>query len=99
MSEGNSPTADASAAPAAGTAAAAASIPVNVRGHASHHAESTGQPLKEKNSCERLPLPPRPTFMEHLADSRDAQFHLKRQDSSELDRYFVRLDLNMLRAE
>lgn len=86
MTEGHSPTADAPPAAATGDTAAAP-VPVEVRGHANHHTESTGQPLKEKDSIERLT--PRPTFMEHLADSREAQFHLNRQDSSELDRYFV----------
>lgn len=34
-------------------------------------------------------LTPRPSFMEHLACSRESQFHLDRRDSRELDRYFV----------
>jgi hypothetical protein len=53
----------------------------NNNSHAQAHS------LKEQESTERLT--PRPTFMENLANSRDAQFHLDRRDSSELERYFV----------
>lgn len=42
---------------------------------------------REKANVGRMT--PRPTFLEHLATSRDSQFHLDRRDSSELDRYFV----------
>lgn len=89
MSEGHSPTADA---PTAGIGeTVAAPVPVDARGQANHRAESTAQSSKEKEPMERLT--PRPTFMEHLVDSREAQFHLNRRDSSELDRYFVRINL------
>ncbi|KAF7719586.1 Bestrophin-like protein [Penicillium ucsense] len=42
--------------------------------------------LMEQASTGRLT--PRPTFMENLASSREAQFHFHRTDSSELERYF-----------
>lgn len=51
-------------------------------------------PAHHKEKEELLPrvkaLTPRPTFMENLANSRDRQFKLNRQDSSEIERYFVR---------
>jgi len=51
-------------------------------------------PVHHREKEELLPrvkaLTPRPTFMENLANSRDRQFKLSRQDSSELERYFVR---------
>lgn len=63
-------------------------VPADVRANGDHHAQGTSHSVKEKGSAERLT--PRPTFMEHLATSRDSQFHLDRRDSSELERYFVR---------
>lgn len=66
----------------------AAPVPVEVRAHDNHHADATTHHRKEQDSIGRLT--PRPTFMEHLAESRDAMFHLDRRDSSELERYFVR---------
>ena len=86
MTDGHSaPPADAPA-PAAAAADAAAPVPADVRSHAVHHdAAQTHQ--KEQDSIGRMT--PRPTFLEHLATSRDSQFHLDRRDSSELDRYFV----------
>jgi predicted membrane chloride channel (bestrophin family) len=65
----------------------AAPVPVDVRAHDNHHADATtNHHRKEQDSIGRLT--PRPTFMEHLAESRDAMFHLDRRDSSELERYF-----------
>lgn len=88
MTEGHtSPTADA---PVTITDNSAAPVPADVRARADHHAQIPSHGLKEQDSVERLT--PRPTFMEHLADSRDAQFRLHRRDSSELERYFVRGD-------
>lgn len=88
MSEGHtSPTADT---PVTTTENNAAPVPADVRAHADHHAQTPSYGLKEQDSVQRLT--PRPTFMEHLADSRDAQFRLHRRDSSELEQYFVRGD-------
>lgn len=88
MTEGHAaPVADAPAA-AAGDSTGAAPVAVDTRHHAdNHHAPPQPHTLKEQDSVERLT--PRPTFMENLANSRDAQFHLDRRDSSELERYFV----------
>ncbi|KAJ5381271.1 uncharacterized protein N7496_003699 [Penicillium cataractarum] len=87
MTEGHAaPVADAPAA-AAGDSTGAAPVAVDTRHHADNHvAQPQPQSLKEQDSTERLT--PRPTFMENLASSRDAQFHLDRRDSSELERYF-----------
>lgn len=93
MSEGHSSPIDA---PATIFDNAAAPVPVDVRGQASQHAQTTDHAFKEKGSGERLT--PRPTFMKHLANSRDSQFHLHRRDSSELERYFVCVDPGSLRT-
>ncbi|CAG8883286.1 unnamed protein product [Penicillium salamii] len=85
MTEGHSaPPADAPA-PAAAADSAAAPVPADVRSHAVHH-DTTPAHEKEQASVGRIT--PRPTFLEHLATSRDSQFHLDRRDSSELERYF-----------
>ncbi|KAJ5241349.1 uncharacterized protein N7469_002940 [Penicillium citrinum] len=85
MTEGNAaPVHDAAPAPAGDSAAAP--VPADVKAHGDHHAQSQPHGLKEQDSAERLT--PRPTFMEHLATSRDTQFHLDRRDSSDMDRYF-----------
>ncbi|KAJ5994997.1 hypothetical protein N7481_001974 [Penicillium waksmanii] len=85
MTDGHSAPAH-DAAPVASGDHTAAPVPADVRAHGDHHTQSQPHGLKEQDSAERLT--PRPTFMEHLATSRDSQFHLDRQDSSELDRYF-----------
>ncbi|KAJ5689119.1 hypothetical protein N7462_003511 [Penicillium macrosclerotiorum] len=85
MTEGHAPVVDAPA-PTAGDSSGAAPVPVDVRHAADHHVQPAHHSLKEQDSVERLT--PRPTFMENLAHSRDAQFHLDRRDSSELERYF-----------
>ncbi|KAJ5099800.1 hypothetical protein N7532_006801 [Penicillium argentinense] len=85
MTDGHSSPAH-EAAPASTGDNTAAPVPADVRAHGDHHTPSHPQGLKEQDSAERLT--PRPTFMEHLVASRDAQFHLDRRDSSELDRYF-----------
>ncbi|OJJ48882.1 hypothetical protein ASPZODRAFT_1338687 [Penicilliopsis zonata CBS 506.65] len=46
-----------------------------------HHEEDENVPARQK-------VTPRPTFLDHLANSREAQFMLDRSNSSELDRYF-----------
>lgn len=60
-----------------------------------HDAHHQAVPVHHREKEELLPrvkaLTPRPTFMENLANSRDRQFKLSRQDSSELERYFVRV--------
>lgn len=91
MTDGHSAPAH-DAAPTASGDHTAAPVPADVRAHGDHHNQSQPHGLKEQDSAERLT--PRPTFMEHLATSRDSQFHLDRQDSSELDRYFVRGPVN-----
>lgn len=87
MTDGHSAPAH-DAAPAPTGDSTAAPVPADVRAHGDPHAQNQPHALKEQDSAERLT--PRPTFMEHLATSRDSQFHLDRRDSSELDRYFVR---------
>lgn len=88
MTDGHSaPPADAT--PAVTSDSTAAPVPVDIRDHATHHANSTPNDLQEREFIGRLT--PRPSFMEHLVDSRDAMFHLNHRDSSELERYFVRL--------
>lgn len=73
---------------ASGDSTGAAPVAVSKAHHAdNHHDQAQPHSLKEQDSVERLT--PRPTFMENLANSRDAQFHLDRRDSSELERYFV----------
>ncbi|CAG8114111.1 unnamed protein product [Penicillium olsonii] len=85
MTDGHSaPPADAPA-PAAAADTATAPVPADVRSHAVHH-DATPAHEKEQASVGRIT--PRPTFLEHLATSRDSQFHLDRRDSSELERYF-----------
>jgi hypothetical protein len=89
MTDGHSaPPADAPA-PAAAADSTAAPVPADVRSHPVHHDTA---PIHEKEQASSFGrITPRPTFLEHLATSRDSQFHLDRRDSSELDRYFVRL--------
>jgi hypothetical protein len=88
MTEGHSaPPADAPAAAAAADSGAAP-VPADSRSHAHHHHHHANHHHeKEQDSIGRVT--PRPTFLEHLATSRDSQFQLDRRDSSELDRYFV----------
>jgi hypothetical protein len=63
-------------------------VAVDTRHHAdNHHNQAQPHIEKEQDSVGRLT--PRPTFMDHLVNSRDAQFHLNRRESSELERYFV----------
>ena len=90
MTDGHS--APVAEAPAAAAVAdnAAAPVPADVRSHAIHHHDTAASNEKEQGSSAGR-LTPRPTFLEHLANSRDSQFKLDRRDSSELDRYFVRL--------
>lgn len=86
MTDGHSaPPADAPA-PAAAADCTAAPVPADVRSHA-HHQPAPTHDKEQVSSIGRIT--PRPTFLEHLATSRDSQFHLDRRDSSELDRYFV----------
>jgi hypothetical protein len=88
MTDGHSaPPADAPAPPAAADTAAAP-VPADVRSQPAHHASAPTYHKEQDSSVGRIT--PRPTFLEHLATSRDSQFHLDRRDSSELDRYFVR---------
>ncbi|KAK4864316.1 hypothetical protein LT330_009843 [Penicillium expansum] len=85
MTDGHSaPPADAPA-PAAAADCTAAPVPADVRSHA-HHQPAPTHDKEQVSSIGRIT--PRPTFLEHLATSRDSQFHLDRRDSSELDRYF-----------
>lgn len=85
MTDGHSaPPADAPA-PAAADCTAAP-VPADLRSHAHHHTAPTHE-KEQVSSIGRIT--PRPTFLEHLATSRDSQFQLDRRDSSELDRYFV----------
>ncbi|KAJ6007710.1 hypothetical protein N7540_011686 [Penicillium herquei] len=66
-----------------------APVPVEIRHSDPHHQDVPTQPAEEEEPSHHFKAPtPRPTFMEHLANSRDAQFHMNRHDSSELDRYF-----------
>lgn len=60
--------------------------------HTDDHHQAVPAHYREKEELlPRIkPLTPRPTFMENLANSRERQFKLSRQDSSELERYFVR---------
>jgi hypothetical protein len=88
MTEGHAaPVADAPVA-TAGDSTGAAPVAVGKSHHVdNNNSQAQAHSLKEQESTERLT--PRPTFMENLANSRDAQFHLDRRDSSELERYFV----------
>ncbi|KAJ5702413.1 hypothetical protein N7488_009961 [Penicillium malachiteum] len=64
-------------------------VTVDVRHSDPHHQDVPTQPTEEEEPSHRFKAPtPRPTFMEHLVNSREAQFHMDRHDSSELDRYF-----------
>ncbi|GLI79411.1 hypothetical protein PoHVEF18_007743 [Penicillium ochrochloron] len=87
MTEGHAaPVADAPVA-TAGDSTGAAPVAVGKSHHVdNNNSQAQAHSLKEQESTERLT--PRPTFMENLANSRDAQFHLDRRDSSELERYF-----------
>ncbi|KAJ5795060.1 hypothetical protein N7457_001659 [Penicillium paradoxum] len=86
MTDGSgAPPADAPA-PAAAVDSAPAPVPTEVRSHAGHH---DAPPVHEKEQTSSVGrITPRPTFLEHLASSRESQFQLNRRDSSELDRYF-----------
>ncbi|EPS34363.1 hypothetical protein PDE_09327 [Penicillium oxalicum 114-2] len=88
MTEGHAaPAPEATPAMAAGDSTGAAPVTAGPRHHAAPHTDNNASPsLKEQASGERLT--PRPTFMENLANSREAQFHFHRTDSSELERYF-----------
>lgn len=88
MTEGNAaPVADVPVA-TAGDSTGTAPVAVGNRHHVdNNNGQTYAHSLKEQDSSERLT--PRPTFMENLVGSRDAQFHLDRRDSSELDKYFV----------
>lgn len=88
MTEGHAaPVADAPVA-SAGDSTGTAPVAVGKSHHVdNNNGQTHAHSLKEQDSTERLT--PRPTFMENLANSRDAQFHLDRRDSSELERYFV----------
>lgn len=87
MTDGHSaPPADAPA-PAAAADCTPAPVPADVRSHAHHQQAAPTHEKEQVSSMGRIT--PRPTFLEHLATSRDSQFQLDRRDSSELDRYFV----------
>ncbi|KAJ5182717.1 hypothetical protein N7492_000333 [Penicillium capsulatum] len=86
MTDGhNSPPAHEASTAAPTDNSTAAPVPTDVRAHGDHHVQTTSH-APERHSGDRIT--PRPTFMEHLASSRDSQFHLDRRDSSELERYF-----------
>lgn len=86
MTDGHSaPPADAPA-PAAAADCTAAPVPAESRSHATPQQAATHHE-KDHDSVGRIT--PRPTFLEHLATSRDTQFKFDRRDSSELERYFV----------
>ncbi|KAL3474524.1 Bestrophin, RFP-TM, chloride channel-domain-containing protein [Aspergillus californicus] len=55
--------------------------------HANHNAQANGPHHNEKSTSQER-LTPRPTFLDNLANSRDSQFMLSRQDTDDLDRYF-----------
>ncbi|CDM29465.1 hypothetical protein DTO013E5_5199 [Penicillium roqueforti] len=86
MAEGHSAPAAEAPAPAAAVAADCTAAPVaaDMRSHAHHQTA----PIHEQEQVSFGPLTHRPTFLEHLATSRDMQFKLDRRDTSELDRYF-----------
>lgn len=65
-------------------------VVTDVHTDAHHQAVPAHHKEKEELQPRVKALTPRPTFMENLANSRDRQFKLSRQDSSELERYFVR---------
>lgn len=75
-------------APAAGQADGPAPVQGDVRHANAGNAHDHTAPRSEKSSSPGR-ITPRPTFLENLADSRDSQFMLHRQDSDDLDRYFV----------
>lgn len=75
---------------AAGQADGPAPVQADVRHANAGHGHNHTAPASEKSSS-RERITPRPTFLENLADSRDSQFMLNRQDSEDLDRYFVSL--------
>ncbi|OJI99030.1 hypothetical protein ASPVEDRAFT_496712 [Aspergillus versicolor CBS 583.65] len=74
-------------APAAGQADGPAPVQADVRHANAGNAHDHTAPRSEKSSSPGR-ITPRPTFLENLADSRDSQFMLHRQDSDDLDRYF-----------
>ncbi|KAJ5921232.1 hypothetical protein N7466_009558 [Penicillium verhagenii] len=62
--------------------------PVDVHDHTNHH-QNVPVHTKDEQPMPRIkPITPRPTYMEHLANSRDMQFHLGQQHDSDLERYF-----------
>lgn len=84
MTDGHSaPPADA---PAQNTVADSATAPAPSNAGL-HGVQTTTSIEREQVNVGRMT--PRPTFLEHLATSRDSQFHLDRRDSSEFERYFV----------
>lgn len=87
MTDGHSAPPSDAPAPAAAADCTAAPVPADVRSHAHHHQAAPTHDKEQASSMGRIT--PRPTFLEHLATSRDSQFQLDRRDSSELDRYFV----------
>ena len=98
MSEDHSPASPSGDAPGVTSDNAPPPMPANVHVHPVHHDDAPIQSPKEEDNHPRFKAPtPRPTFMEHLANSREAQFQLHRQDSSELEHYFV-CDPQPLRA-
>ncbi|CAI7587622.1 unnamed protein product [Penicillium palitans] len=86
MTDGHSAPPSDAPAPAAAADCTAAPVPADVRSHAHHHQAAPTHDKEQASSMGRIT--PRPTFLEHLATSRDSQFQLDRRDSSELDRYF-----------
>lgn len=89
MSEGHdAPVVDTSAA-VAGDSTGAAPVAVDTRHHADNHHDQAQPHIEKEQDSSVGRLTPRPTFMDHLVNSRDAQFHLNRRESSELERYFV----------
>ncbi|KAJ5833718.1 hypothetical protein N7474_002029 [Penicillium riverlandense] len=64
-----------------------APVPAEVRSHDVHHEQVQHHEKKDQGSSIGR-LTPRPTYMEHLANSRDSQFHLDRRNTSELEHYF-----------
>lgn len=65
---------------------APAALPVNVN-HGDNKNSTTASPSHSKEQDFIESFSRRPSFMDHLADSRESQFHV--QDRSELERYFV----------
>lgn len=74
-----------------GTVAADNNAPAPVPTTIHHDDHQNGNSAQQHERDEKTPgrLTPRPTYMEHLASSREMQFHLDRRDSTDVDRYFV----------